>query len=334
MAETLKIFDGYSIDKLTIISNICQTSNNIGEDIIKCLSQEQTQLQATPQVTPITSTTTNVVQDVSGSQLVDSDISILNTSMTGLTIQDTSTIITDAINPDMPPVSTVKNRGNGAGGANTNINGLSYEAKTDLATEYIIYNVPSTLNSKPIPSGREFRGTGVPLAWDYNPMPTVMLDPITNEPIIQPQTYDKYTRIKFICNNKIFIKANKCELYKIMKDIKEIKIDLEPAAGCKNPDEAYIALTEKRLYIIEKKFQQTSGSVDEKIQTGVFKKYHYGQLFPNFTISYIYCLSDWFKKPEYKSVIQYLKDNQIQIFWGAEPNYKQHIIDYMCSAMD
>ena len=61
------------------------------------------------------------------------------------------------------------------------------------------------------------------------------------------------------------------------------------------------------MFIIEKKFQQTSGSVDEKIQTGYFKKMHYEELFTHFKIYYIYCLSDWFKKEEYKSTINYLK---------------------------
>ena len=35
--------------------------------------------------------------------------------------------------------------------------------------------VPFTLNSKPTPGEREFLGTPVPLAWDCNPMPTVIL---------------------------------------------------------------------------------------------------------------------------------------------------------------
>lgn len=39
-------------------------------------------------------------------------------------------------------------------------------------------SVPSTLNSKPTSSGREFSGMVVPLAWDSNPMPTVPIPKI------------------------------------------------------------------------------------------------------------------------------------------------------------
>jgi hypothetical protein len=87
----------------------------------------------------------------------------------------------------------------------------------------------------------------------------------------------------------------------------------------------------KNIFIIEKKFQQTPGSVDEKIQTAAFKKYHYSNLFPNFKIHYIYCLSDWFKRDEYKSVLKYLSDINIPIFWGNDEEYKKNIINFMCS---
>lgn len=188
----------------------------------------------------------------------------------------------------------VKNRGTGAGGANTNATGLSYEANTDLSTEYIL--------TTPEP--------------DKGPS-----DANTNHPYI-----------KFKDSEKLFIKAGKRDLYKIMSDMNEVNTELVPAAGCKYPDEAYIYLVDKHIYIIEKKFQQCSGSVDEKIQTGQFKQYHYSKLFPNFKVSYIYCLSNWFKKPDYTSVLEYLSENKIPVFWGNDPNYKYLITKYLCAA--
>ena len=101
------------------------------------------------------------------------------------------------------------------------------------------------------------------------------------------------------------------------------------ASGCKSPDEVYLNESEKKLFIIEKKFQQTSGSVDEKIQTGVFKKFHFYEIFPDYTIEYAYCLSDWFKKKEYISVLKYLKLNNIKIFFGKDKNYKKDLIDFL-----
>ena len=184
------------------------------------------------------------------------------------------------IQKDVLPVDSVStqiiNKGTGAGGSNTNKNGLSYEEKTDLTFEFTKIN------------GREL---------SYN--------------------------------EKNFIKTNKTSLHKYMNSINEKNLEILPAAGCKSPDEAYINNASNSLFIIEKKFQQGTGSVDEKIQTGLFKKEHYGELFPNYKIHYIYCLSDWFKRDEYSSVLKYLKKNNIPIFWGNDTNYKSEIIQYI-----
>lgn len=177
------------------------------------------------------------------------------------------------------------NRGTGAGGANTNVNGLSYEDKTDLSSLYV-YCVQDTNENK---------------------------------------------IIKFTGYECEFINVSKTALHKYMTDIGERNANLQPASGCKQPDEAYINHDKKTIFIIEKKFQQTSGSVDEKIQTGPFKKYHYGKLFPGYAVHYIYCLSDWFKREEYASVLEYLTDNGIPIFWGNDANYKSLIVDFICS---
>lgn len=182
----------------------------------------------------------------------------------------------------------ITNKGTGAGGANTNKNGLSYEEYTDLKSKYKSCNF-------------------------------IKKDSIY---IVEFEGYERP-----------FIKANKSTLHKYMKKIGQINQDLTPAAGCKEPDEAYIDNEKKSVFIIEKKFQQTSGSVDEKIQTGHFKKIHYEELFPNFKIYYIYCLSDWFKKEEYKSTINYLKINGIPIFWGSSETCKEDMIQFMHNSL-
>lgn len=182
--------------------------------------------------------------------------------------------------------SQVINRGTGAGGANTNVNGLSYEEKTDL----------SCLYTECIQEKKE-----------------------------------KIRTIKFAGYEECsLVNVNKSALHKYMAKIGEKNASLQPAAGCKEPDEAYVDNIKKSVYIIEKKFQQTPGSVDEKLQTGPFKKHHYGKLFPNYKIYYIYCLADWFKREEYESVLEYLEENDIPIFWGNDPNYKKDIIDFIC----
>jgi hypothetical protein len=193
--------------------------------------------------------------------------------------------VKDNIKNAEQPISIIVNKGTGAGGANTNLNGLSYEEKTNLEPLFIVLKFE--------------KKTGFKI-------------------------------IKFPDYEHEFINANKSKLYKYLESIGEKNHELQPAAGCKEPDEAYIDLNRKIIFIIEKKFQQTSGSVDEKIQTGPFKKQHYSKQFPNFKINYIYCLSDWFKRDEYKSVLDYLSENDIPILWGNDENYKNNIINLLC----
>lgn len=68
-------------------------------------------------------------------------------------------------------------------------------------------------------------------------------------------------------------------------------------------------LVDDTIYIIEKKYQAGSGSVDEKLQTCDFKKKQYVKLFTplNIKVEYFYVLNDWFDKPEYNDVFQYIE---------------------------
>ena len=76
------------------------------------------------------------------------------------------------------------------------------------------------------------------------------------------------------------------------------------------PDEAYYDEENKKVIIYEKKYQQTEGSADEKPQTCAFKIYEFKKLFAPLGItdvSYIYIFNDWFKKPQYKDMLEYIK---------------------------
>lgn len=73
------------------------------------------------------------------------------------------------------------------------------------------------------------------------------------------------------------------------------------------PDSAL--LVGKTVYVIEKKYQAGAGSVDEKLQTCDFKKKQYIKLFKplNIKVEYYYVLNDWFRKPEYEDVFEYIE---------------------------
>ena len=177
------------------------------------------------------------------------------------------------------PEIIIKNKGTGAGGSNTNKNGLLYEEITDLNDKLTIVNECKTSN-----------------------------------------------KIKFNDIERIFIKTQQANLFKCMKD--KMNRDIVKAHGCKNPDECYIDEELKNIFIIEKKFQQCSGSVCEKIQTPDFKLWQYSRTFPDYTIIYIYCLSDWFKK-NCIAELEYLDFKKIPYFWGSSETYKDDIINFM-----
>lgn len=109
----------------------------------------------------------------------------------------------------------------------------------------------------------------------------------------------------------------------------ELKIDWRSLLSKRLlPDDALIVIVRETLFIIEVKFQQVAGSVDEKLQTCDFKKKQYQKLLRGHEIKveYVYVLNDWFKKPEYKDVLDYInsvnchyKFNELPLAWLGLP---------------
>lgn len=87
------------------------------------------------------------------------------------------------------------------------------------------------------------------------------------------------------------------------------------------PDEAFLNFKTKTVYIIEKKYQQTSGSVDEKLPNCDFKKKEYIKLFKplKIKVKYIYVFNDWFKDKQYKDVLEYILDVDCEYYYNAIP---------------
>lgn len=90
------------------------------------------------------------------------------------------------------------------------------------------------------------------------------------------------------------------------------------------PDEAIYVVINNTLYIIEMKFQSVAGSVDEKLQTCDFKRKQYLKLMSqiNIEVEYIYILNDWFKKPEYKDVLDYVISVDCHFYFNYLPLQK------------
>lgn len=91
------------------------------------------------------------------------------------------------------------------------------------------------------------------------------------------------------------------------------------------PDEAYFHVKKNRLIIIEKKYQQVAGSVDEKLQTCGFKINQYRKLcasIPNLEVEYIYIFNDWFKNRSYKDVLEYIEEVGCSYYFNEIPMEK------------
>jgi len=90
------------------------------------------------------------------------------------------------------------------------------------------------------------------------------------------------------------------------------------------PDEAIYVIVNNTMFIIEVKFQKVAGSVDEKLQTCDFKRKQYAKLMAplNIEVEYIYILGDWFKKPQYKDVLDYIISVGCQYYFKYLPLQK------------
>jgi hypothetical protein len=97
------------------------------------------------------------------------------------------------------------------------------------------------------------------------------------------------------------------------------------------PDDALLVIIRETLFIIEVKYQQVGGSVDEKLQTCDFKRKQYLKLVAplGLKVEYVYVLNDWFKQPGYKDVLDYIhsvnchyKFNELPLSWLGLPTQK------------
>ena len=74
------------------------------------------------------------------------------------------------------------------------------------------------------------------------------------------------------------------------------------------PDDSIFVFAKNTIYVIEKKYQSGAGSVDEKPQTCAFKLYEYRRLFAplNREVEFMYLFNDWFMKPEYRDMLDWI----------------------------
>ncbi|MBI2577413.1 MAG: hypothetical protein HYV77_01060 [Candidatus Wildermuthbacteria bacterium] len=120
------------------------------------------------------------------------------------------------------------------------------------------------------------------------------------------KNYSVKGNVIFYNGEKIALSFKKHGLYTYLE---ENGIDYKKLISRKLlPDDAIFVITNNTFYILEMKFQEVEGSTDEKLQTCDFKIKQYRKLLSqlNVEVEYIYILSNWFKKPIYKDVLDYV----------------------------
>lgn len=87
------------------------------------------------------------------------------------------------------------------------------------------------------------------------------------------------------------------------------------------PDEAFINYENRTAYIIEKKFQNCPGSVDEKLPSCHFKKWEYEKLFEplEYDVEFIYIFNDWFRNFKYRDTLEYIEQMGCYYFFNVIP---------------
>jgi len=153
--------------------------------------------------------------------------------------------------------TTIKNKGTGAGGAKTNVNGKSFEEKTENESRLI----SNGFVRKDIPGCKSSNKYGFYLVKEVSPTESI--------------TYLTQSGLK----------AYFAHFFK-----KEM---------CRSPDEAYLFQKGNKytLKILEKKNQNTAGSVDTKLLAGrgFIDEYEF-LLGEDFNIRYGFCISAFLKK--------------------------------------
>ncbi|MEK8019419.1 MAG: hypothetical protein VSS75_021310 [Candidatus Parabeggiatoa sp.] len=111
----------------------------------------------------------------------------------------------------------------------------------------------------------------------------------------------------------------KHELYKFLKSR---NVDWKKILSKKLlPDDAVYIIKENTVFILEIKFQQVPGSVDEKLQTCGFKLRQYKRLFSplNYEVEFIYILNNWFKDDKYKDTLDYIIEMNCKYYFNYLP---------------
>ena len=186
--------------------------------------------------------------------------------------------------------TTIINKGTGAGGANTNVTGKSFEQKTENETRLL----EAGFTRKPIPGyEKNTEGSFYYLIKETSPTESVVY--LTQGGL---KKYFEHFFKKELCRHP------------------------DEAYLFRNGDQY-------TLKILEKKNQNKSGSVDTKLMTArdFIEEYEDSIEDPNFTVHYAFCVSDFLKKDYVSDKKKWVllrgrhKKYGIAVLFGDDPDY-------------
>ena len=102
--------------------------------------------------------------------------------------------------------------------------------------------------------------------------------------------------------------------------------NITKAHGAKCPDDCFIDLVKKTIHWIECKFQQGSGSVGEKLQTCSEKIINLERRFPGWKINYCYVINTYIKE-NFRWELERLEEKKIQYVIDDDVDFEKKILN-------
>ena len=131
--------------------------------------------------------------------------------------------------------------------------------------------------------------------------------------------------IKFKQGDIPFLRLRKHDLGKWTKMLpKDEYNDIPKSAGTILPDDCYVDTINKNMIILEKKSQQGSGSVIEKLQSPKDKIRNLSERYIGYHVHYIYWLSDWYDSHA-EAELMYFRRDKIPYVIGFSPSEKLEV---------
>ncbi|MBP2624036.1 PD-(D/E)XK nuclease superfamily protein [Streptococcus oricebi] len=165
----------------------------------------------------------------------------------------------------------------GVGGANTSRNGLKFEKDTDFSE---------------------------------------LVDKLPNYKVEEINFNDKKITRDFEVYRDDVLVGKIMSQYRFYDFLSDIGLDNFNSKQWK-PDEVFVNFETKTVYIVEKKWQETEGSVDEKLLGFGNKRRLYQRLLDKaeepYAVQFVFVGNDFFKRPNYRDSFEMLRGDGVKI---------------------